>query len=158
MILLVSIGVAIVLLAILIYAIPLRVSIKGKSIILAASVFIGAIGIMSIQVLSIWQVILYPLLLSILFSYFLTKKIELTQEPEFESTVENISPIFSFAEQVEKAKLAETIDDYYDPVENSTIDTINEVAASIEIPSVETINEEVLEVEIPEVTKYRNTK
>ena len=44
------------------------------------------------------------------------KKLELKQETKDEHAVENISPVFSFAEQVEKAKLAETIDDYYDSV------------------------------------------
>ncbi len=145
MILLMSIGVAIVLLAILIYALPLRVGVKGKSMILATSVFIGIIGIMSMKVLSFWQVILYPLLLSVLFSYFLMKKLELKQETKGEPAVENISPVFSFAQQVEKAKLAETIDDYYDSVNMPDREKIDK--ASIEVRSDETSNIEISKVE-----------
>lgn len=160
MILLVSIGVAIVLLAILIYALPLRVGVKGKGVILATSVFIGIIGIMSMKVLAFWQVILYPLLLSVLFSYFLMKKLELKQETKGEPAVENISPVFSFAQQVEKAKLAETIDDYYDSVnmpdrekiDKVSIELLSDETSNIEISRVETIDIEMPKIEIKTTT------
>jgi hypothetical protein len=154
MILLVSIGVAIVLLVILLYALPLRVGVKGKSMILATSVFIGIIGIMSMKVLSLWQVILYPLLLSVLFSYFLMKKLELKQETRGETAVENISPVFSFEQQVEKAKLAETIDDYYDSVgvpDREKIDKVSIEVQSDEPQNIEQSKDETIDIETPNI-------
>lgn len=173
MILLVSIGVAIILLAILIFAIPLRLSLKGRGVILASSVIVGITGLVAIQVLSIWQVILYPFLLSIIFSYLIIKKLDLTQEPEVKTPVnEEMKPAFSFVEQVEKAKAAETIDEYYDTAEipikeiiknsipesvitNTDIDGVERpsavspqaIVADIETPNIEMINLEISDVE-----------
>lgn len=160
MIFLVSIGVAIILLAILIFALPLRLNLKGRGGILAASVIVGIIGIVAIQVLSLWQVILYPFLLSIIFSYFILKKLKLNPEPEVEThVVEDIAPAFSFAEQVEKAKLAETIDDYYDAVKipnnglsNDEIlnsERSNTDIVDVDAPSTEMISQEMPDVETP---------
>ena len=138
MILMISLAVAVVLLAILIFALPLGMSLKGKTVIWLTSVFVGSLGIASANVLPFWEVILFPLLLSILFAYVLSKKQGIQIEQEKSNFVEGIQPIFSYNEQLEKAKLAETIDEYYVTVKDPSNQTAKVDSPIIETASIET--------------------
>lgn len=162
LILFISTGVAVILLAILIYAIPLRLSMKERGVILAASVFVGLIGMVTLQMSVLWQVILFPFLLSIIFSYFILKKLDLNAEPEAaRSMIEEITPVFSFDKQIEKAKLAETIDEYYDdvkmPIHEEPITDMSgtEMPSTLSpqtmIPDVEIQNSEKESIEMPDI-------
>lgn len=105
---------AVVLLAFLLYTLPLRISRSGRTAILIGSVCLAALQLVANSYFSLWFLYSVQLLLAILITYILVNRLQFSNDNERkEAYLSEMDPLFSFVELQERAKMSETVDEYY---------------------------------------------
>lgn len=106
--------IAVVLLAILLYTLPLRIARSGRTAILICSVCLAAIPFVANDFFSRWLLYSAQFLLAILMTYIMVNRLEFSHGKETEAAnLSEMDPLFSFVELQERAKMSETVDEYY---------------------------------------------
>lgn len=107
---------SIFLLAILLSVLPFRLTWRGKTIVLLSGTALSLFAFISIPMFSYWVILPIVILLTSLMSFLLIKNVEIfirTQAHNKKHANQGTEPLFSYLELKEKAKMADTIDDYY---------------------------------------------
>ncbi|RFU71566.1 hypothetical protein D0469_00185 [Peribacillus saganii] len=117
---------AICILSLLIIFLPLKLSGKGKLFVLATGILLSLMGLLGFGILPLWQIMIIQVAFSTLIAYFFNKKFpsffyssDNNEKDEIEDIPE-IKPIYSLPELEEKAKMFETVDDFFSPMKKRT--------------------------------------
>ena len=128
--------IAIVLTGILIYAVPMGLTKKEKNIAIAASVLFGTFGLVSVNLVGLWQILLVIVLLGTSAGYIIVHRLSVTKVPvklteRLHSNVDNESfdldgKVTNFAGEKELSPI-EVL-----PAKNKNHETSNELQHSID--------------------------
>ncbi|KMY51116.1 hypothetical protein [Peribacillus loiseleuriae] len=105
--------IAVILLAFLLYTLPLRISRSKRTAIFIASVCIASVQIIANDRFSIWELFGLQFLLAILVTYFIMNWLQSNENETKAAVLTEMNPLFSFAELQKRAKMSETVDEYY---------------------------------------------
>jgi hypothetical protein len=112
----VSIGASIVILAMLIFLVPLHFSFRGKMIILVTSILISLLGLIGQKAMPLWEIASFQLVLASLITYIFSKRFASAfsgVDGEISKNEQELKPLFKYSDLKEKAKMHETLDEYY---------------------------------------------
>ncbi|MGE8078453.1 hypothetical protein [Peribacillus loiseleuriae] len=105
--------IAVVLLAFLLYRLPLRISRSKRTAIFIASVCIASVQIIANDRFSIWVLFGLQFLLAVLVTYLMMNWLQSNENETKAAVLTEMNPLFSFDELQKRAKMSETVDEYY---------------------------------------------